>query len=196
MAASFENKRMATVGICIHDALERKDLCPVAAARVHGIYESMQLANQDIERLARDQPDVNVYIVEECLHWFPVEDPKKGAGLEEEEIGAPENEDQEGGKMGSVCDIRKGKGQQRATPTPTLSDEAVSIFDAPPTNKPSTAKQAMDQKSQLEDLLSAPVVKATTEKAYGAIQLFSCADGKHLFTTGTGSHCYMPSTAN
>ena len=136
-----------------------------AAVRIHGFYDSMKEARQSIDEFALEQSDVQSYIIEECMRWVAVQDPVKGTGVEEEEIRAPENEDRQNGRMGSVCDLRARK-QNILEPTPTTGspDDPVHIFDA--SDKPNSIswkqKQVRTQCDQLDHLLRGEVVACIT----------------------------------
>jgi hypothetical protein len=154
---------MAQCHICLHDAMgHREDT--VSAVRIHGFFPSMKQAQEQVHRLAAEQLDVHSYIIEECMHWFPVQDPVKGSALEEEEIQAPENEDRESGRMGSVCELKK---HERRNPKLT-EDERVTIFDERPANKAATSKQVKTQQKQLEELLGGSVDPITSLTEYAA----------------------------
>ena len=75
---------------------------PPVALCIHGFFHDMKEAKAKIEQYAADQPDVQSYIVEECGKWIPISEPVNGSGVEEEEIRAPENDDSQNGRMGSM----------------------------------------------------------------------------------------------
>ena len=75
---------------------------PSVALCIHGFFRDMNEAKAKIEQYATDQPDVHSYIVEEVGKWIPVSEPVNGSGVEEEEIRAPENDDSQNGRMGSM----------------------------------------------------------------------------------------------
>ena len=65
-----------TARVCIHNATGAADCA--AAVRIHGFFDSMKDATEHVHKLAHEQPDVHAYIIEECLRWFPVQEPVKG----------------------------------------------------------------------------------------------------------------------
>ena len=67
----------------------------------------MQSTREHIIQLSGKQPEVQSYIMDDCYRWIAVKEPVAGTAAEEEEIRAPENEDQENGRMGSVCELRR-----------------------------------------------------------------------------------------
>jgi hypothetical protein len=156
-----------TARVCIHNATGAADCA--AAARIHGFFDSMKGAREHVHKLAHEQPDVPAYIIEECLRWFPVQEPVKGCAGEEEEIHAPENDDQEQGRMGSVCDIRKQVPDTTNT-NASKNDDKVTIFENKPANKASKSKELRSQQQQLDDVLSAPAKTIKTVKEYGEAQ--------------------------
>jgi hypothetical protein len=151
----------------------------LAAVRVHGFFNTMKEARQSIEEFASEQSDVQSYIIEECMHWLTVEEPVKGTGVEEEEIRAPENDDRENGRMGSVCDLRR---------SPQTNDDKVTIFEN--TDKPKSKawqeKEVRSRRQQLDDLLGGntrPTITSPEQYATAREQLaLLCAFRRKLHT--------------
>ena len=159
--------------VCIHDARTDPPQDPVAAVQIHGFFATMRDAQDTIQQLALKQTDVQAYIVDECRHWLPVQEPDNGSGVEEEEIRAPENDDKGSGKMGSVCDLRPNIQVQQDASTDN-SEEVAAIFSQS-CSKPNnlSKKEVKTQQKQLEDLLNGAVPSVhsiTTIQAYTALR--------------------------
>jgi hypothetical protein len=137
----------------------------VAALRLHGCYSTISEAQSAARTLAREQTDVPAYVIDECMRWVPVREPTPGSADAEEEIAAPENDDPSGGRMGSVCDMRKRIDVEQDTQGPLPAGVA---FDRP--TKGERASRARDggrQRTQLERLLLGEVPgEITTLAAY------------------------------
>ena len=134
--------------LCVHDARDAPDdQTALGAICVHGFFANMPSAREYVVQLSAQQPEVQSYIIDDCYRWIAVQEPVSGTAIEEEEINAPENEDEENGKMGSVCDLRKG--------TSNRTSEVSDLFLKSDSNKKVTkAKQEVrNQKSQLDELL-------------------------------------------
>ena len=153
----------------VHIALHNGNGVPVmdntAAVRVHGIFSSVKEASERVHELAREQPDVQTYIIERCMQWFPVQDPVKGSALEEEEIQAPQNNDRDNGRMGSVCDLRSAP----AEPTPNHPvEDPITVFEPPPRASSSKRRDIQTQQQQLDDVLRAPSTPIYNLEQYAA----------------------------
>lgn len=109
VTTTIHHKSKPMAAICCYDACQRPLDEPLAAMRLHGFYNTLNEAQQSVKAMAAEQVDVRSYIIEQCMRWIMVQEPTKGSALEEEEIQAPENEDRDSGKMGSVCDLRQGR---------------------------------------------------------------------------------------
>ena len=142
--------------LSVYDPMQRTPLpgAPaLAALRIHGFYPSLEAARLDVLQMAREQTDVQSYIVEGCLRWVPVQKPVKGTGVEEDEISAPQNDDPDKGRMGSVCDLRAPR-DAPAERKPSEPDPSgcPGLFDPGAVLKPK-ATRGPEQQKTLEALL-------------------------------------------
>ena len=145
-----------SASVCI--AVYASNPSEVAAIRVHGVYGSVAEAQAASRALAMEQVDVQAYVVDSCNRWIPVRNVElRDAAEDTEEIPAPENTDPSGGRMGSVCDVRR-------TAQPNVTVEGPSADSAPPgvsiprrRDHAAEQKETHRQRTQLEALLRAPV---------------------------------------
>ena len=161
-------QRMALLSV--YDPMQRTDSQALAALRIHGFYSSLEAARLDVLQMAREQADVQSYIVEGCLRWVPVQKPVKGTGLEEDEISAPQNDDPEKGRMGSVCDLRAPRnGPVERKPTEADLSGGPGLFDPGAVLKPKPSRGPEQQKT-LDTLLHGLVSPMATVEQYGELR--------------------------
>ena len=152
---------MASAFMCVYPGVAVD-----AAIRVHAFCNTMTEAQREVESLSSKQPDVQAYIVDACRRWIPLHEPVQGSGMEETEIRAPENEDRETGRMGSVCDLFRHRDTSSAT-NDTSSPVGSTVFESPSSsNQQAKQKQVTSQRTQLDALLQAHVPHIDTHEEY------------------------------
>lgn len=135
--------------IAVHACQKPGDEPVAAAVRLHGIFPTHEAADASARRLAAEQLDVQSYVVDQCGRWLRVSRPEDpDSATEVAEVEAPENDDPQSGKMGSVCDLLARR------PVPPSTEDTP--FQQP-ANRASRQAEGRDLRQTLDDLLNAPL---------------------------------------
>lgn len=110
---------------------------------VHGFYSALEEAQREARSVVQSRPDIQACVVDHCYRWLPVCVPSRDTAEAEEEVGAPENNAPQSGRMGStcvsatytqgrggVCDLRGGASLEGAPAAVTLEPGPSSPYQA------------------------------------------------------------------
>lgn len=72
---------------------------------IHGFYRNADEAQREARQLLHSNPDITACVVDQCHRWLPVCTPTRETAVEEEEVGAPENDAPQAGPDAAVVSI-------------------------------------------------------------------------------------------